>query len=266
MMRVAQWKDLLGQEGSPLPVALTIGNFDSLHIGHQRLMRAVVENDCGAVASVCTFTRNPAAVLGSRPFPGSILSFDQKIEKLESLGIALVVLIDFSLEISKLAGKSFLDLLASRLDIKKLVVGYDFHMGRGRDTNPQELVRILTGSGTELEIIPASTYLEQTVSSSRIRELIIEGRLAEAKEMLKDDFRLDLRGVPIQRRGSSSWVQRSALGQVLPHHGTYAVLFTADGGEFPGAITIEEQGLSWQGEFAGTESEIRFLTGGKQCR
>jgi riboflavin kinase/FMN adenylyltransferase len=266
MMRVAQWKDLLGQEGSPLPVALTIGNFDSLHIGHQRLMRAVVENDCGAVASVCTFTRNPAAVLGSRPFPGSILSFDQKIEKLESLGIALVVLIDFSLEISKLAGKSFLDLLAGRLDIKKLVVGYDFHMGRGRDTDPRELVRILTGSGTDLEIIPASTYLEKTVSSSRIRELIIEGRLAEAKEMLKDDFRLDLRGVPIQRRGSDSWVQRSAVRQVLPRHGTYEVLFAAESGEFPGAITIKKEGLSWQREFAGAEKEIRFLTGGNQCR
>ena len=135
MIRVVGWKQL-SEENSPLlPVALTIGTFDSLHAGHQRLIRGVVENGYGAVAAVCTFEQNPASVLGSRPLVGSILSFPQKIDKLEGLGVALVVLIDFSPEISKLTGKSFWELLSSRLDVKKLVVGYNFHMGQGRDTH-----------------------------------------------------------------------------------------------------------------------------------
>ena len=223
-MRVIGWKELSGEEETPLlPVALTIGTFDSLHVGHQRLIRGVVDNGYDALAAVCTFRQNPAGVLGSRPFTGNILSFPQKIEKLEGLGVALVVLIDFSPEISKLTGKSFIKLLASRLDVKKLVVGYNFHMGKGRDTNAQQLVGILTGSGTELEIVPATMYREQVVSSSRIRRLIQQGRFTEVKDMLIDDFRLDLREVAIHRRQDGCGVHRSDIDQVLPRTGEYQV-------------------------------------------
>jgi riboflavin kinase/FMN adenylyltransferase len=259
MIRVVGWKDFSGQQGPPLQVALTIGTFDSLHVGHQRLIRGVVDNGCGAIPAVCTFAQNPAKVLGSRPFPGSILSFAQKIEKLEALGVALVILIDFSVEISKLAGKSFLELLASRLDIRKLVVGYNFHMGRGRDTNAQELVRILTESEIELEIIPATLYGDQVVSSSRIRDLIRQGRFGEARKMLTDDFRLDLRGVSIGRRGGDSSVRRSEITQVLPPGGEYQVRFATEDRDVPGTVLVRAEELAWHREFAGTETEIRFL-------
>ena len=259
MTRVIGWKEFSEGKTQLPPVALTIGTFDSLHVGHQRLIRGVVENGYDALAAVCTFQQNPASVLGSRPFPGNILSLPQKIEKLESLGVAVVVLIDFSPEISKLTGKSFFQLLASRLDVKKLVVGYDFHMGRGRDTNAQELVGILTGSGTELEIVPATLYREEVVSSSRIRTMIQEGRFAEAKDMLKDDFRLDLREVAVQSRQGRRRLRRSGIGQVLPAIGEYQVRFITDNLEVAGVLTVGEEELSWQKEFAGTEKEIRFL-------
>jgi riboflavin kinase/FMN adenylyltransferase len=259
MIRVIGWEELSAEKSPPVGVALTIGTFDSLHVGHQRLIRGVVENGYSALAAVCTFQQNPASVLGSRPFPGNILSLHQKIEKLEGLGVALVVLIDFSPEISKLTGKSFFELLASRLDVKKLVVGYNFHMGKGRDTNAQELVGILTGSGTELEIVPATMYREEVVSSSRIRVLIQEGSFAEAKDMLKDDFRLDLREAPVHRRHGRCRLRRSDIGQVLPRIGEYQVRFITDNLEVAGVLTVGEEELSWQKEFAGTEKEIRFL-------
>jgi riboflavin kinase/FMN adenylyltransferase len=258
-MRVIDWKDFTKGASPPKQVALTIGTFDSLHVGHQRLIREVVDNGCGALGAVCTFHKNPALTLGSRPIRGSILSLAQKINKLEALGIALVVLIDFSAEISKLSGKRFLDLLADRLDIKKLVVGYNFHMGRGRDTNTRELVVMLSGSQTELEVIPATTYQEEVVSSSRIRESILQGRFQEVKDMLKDDFRLDLSRTSICRRGGSSWVRRSEIHQVLPKIGEYRVLFSTKSREFPGILCIEDERIFWQREFAGTEIEIRFL-------
>jgi len=267
MMRVIGWKELSGEEETPLlPVALTIGTFDSLHVGHQRLIRGVVENGYDALAAVCTFRQNPAGVLGSRPFTGNILSFPQKIEKLEGLGVALVVLIDFSPEISKLTGKSFIKLLASRLDVKKLVVGYNFHMGKGRDTNAQQLVGILTGSGTELEIVPATMYREQVVSSSRIRRLIQQGRFTEVKDMLIDDFRLDLREVAIHRRQDGCGVHRSDIDQVLPRTGEYQVRFITESFECAGNLTVGEEELTWQMESAtwqmesaGKLKEIRFL-------
>lgn len=258
-MRVIDWKDFTKGTSPPKQVALTIGTFDSLHVGHQRLIRGVVDNGYGALGAVCTFHQNPALTLGSRSFSGSILSLAQKICKLKALGVALVVLIDFSAEFSKLSGKRFLDFLASRLDIKKLVVGYNFHMGRGRDTNARELVNMLSGSQTELEVVPATTYQEKAVSSSRIRESILQGRFREVKDMLKDDFRLDLGATSIHRRGGSSWVRRSEIHQVLPKIGEYRVLFLTENTGFPGMLCIEEEQISWQREFAGTEIEISFL-------
>ena len=259
MLRVVGWRQLSQEDTPLLPVALTIGTFDSLHIGHQRLIRAVVENGYEAIAAVCTFEQNPASVLGSRPFAGNILSLSQKIDKLAGLGVTLVILIDFSPEISKLTGKSFLELLASRLDVKKLVVGYNFHMGRGRDTNAQELVGILTGSGTDLEIIPATMYRDEVVSSSRIRTLIRKGRFAEVKDMLRDDFRLDLREVPIQKQKNSCQVRRSDIGQVLPPAGEYRVSFVTDDLEIGGVLEIGEEQLSWREGVDGTLKEIRFM-------
>jgi riboflavin kinase/FMN adenylyltransferase len=259
MIRVINWKELAEEKNRRYSVALTIGTFDSLHLGHQRLIRGVVDNGCDALAAVCTFRQNPASVLGSRPFQGNILSVPQKIEKLEGLGVALVVLIDFSSEISKLTGKSFFELVANRLDVKKLVVGYNFHMGKGRDTNAQELVGILAGSGTELEIVPATMYLNRVVSSSRIRMLIHEGRFSEAKDMLVDDFRLDLREIPVHNRQDGCGVYRSDIEQVLPRTGEYQVRFITDSLECPGMLKVGEEQLTWQMEFAGKLREIRFL-------
>ena len=259
MIRVIGWKELFEENTSLSPVALTIGTFDSLHVGHQRLIRGVVDNGYDALAAVCTFQQNPASVLGSRPFAGNILSFRQKIEKLEGLGVALVVLIDFSPEFSKLTGKSFFKLLASRLDVKRLVVGYNFHMGKGRDTNAQELVRILTGSGTELEIVPATMYRKQVVSSSRIRTLIQQGRFPEVKDMLVDDFRLDLREVPTHSRPDGCGVYRSDIEQVLPRTGEYQVRYITDSLERAGTLTVGGEQLTWQKEFAGKLREIRFF-------
>jgi riboflavin kinase/FMN adenylyltransferase len=258
MIRVMEWGQLCKQPGPALQVALTIGAFDCLHVGHQRLIHGIIDNSYGAIATVCTFSQNPASVLGNRPFPGSILSHFQKVRKLEQLGVALVVLIDFSPEISTLTGESFLNLLANRLDVKKLVVGYDFHMGRGRDTNTQELVGILTDSGIELEIVPAAMYDNEAVSSSRIRDSIRQGRFSEAKDMLRDDYRLDLRNIAIQESEGGCWMRRSEIEQVLPRIGEYPVRFLTDSAEISGILTVEEERLYWQEQIAGTEIEICF--------
>jgi hypothetical protein len=89
--------------------------------------------------------------------------------------------------------------------------------------------------------------------------LIQRGRLAEVKDMLKDDFRLDLRDVMIQRQHGSCRARKSDFGQVLPRIGEYQVRFITDSLEVPGVLTVGEERLSWQKEFAGTEREIRFL-------
>jgi riboflavin kinase/FMN adenylyltransferase len=257
-MRIVDWPELAGLRGTIEAVALTIGVFDSLHLGHQELIRAVVQNGCGALPAVCTFKTTPAEILGSRRHPGSILSFSQKMSKLQTLGVALVVLIDFSGEISKLTGRRFLDLLASRLDLRKLVVGYNFHMGRGRDTGVGELRAMLAGSEIDLEVVPPTLYQDEVVSSSRIREAVLQGRFRAVRAMLKDDFRLDLKDAAVLREGEITKIRRSEIKQVLPKNGDYEVLFHSGGRDYPGRLSIGDDEISWQKTFPDMETEIRF--------
>jgi riboflavin kinase/FMN adenylyltransferase len=152
-----------------------------------------------------------------------------------------------------------LGLLSSRFSIKKLVVGYNFKMGRGRDTGVQELVGILSGSDTDLEVVPATLYRQEVVSSSRIRDSIRQGRLDDVREMLQDDFRLDLQGIAVERRRGSSRVLRSHIEQVLPRIGEYQVRFISDNFECAGTLAVEEEQLRWRSGSAEPETEIRFV-------
>lgn len=246
-MRVVGWEQLMGGRGQQAPVALTVGVFDSLHLGHRRLIRAVVDNPFGALGAVCTFRQNPAQVLGSRALPGSILSLRQKLQRLEGLGVAVVVLIDFSTEISTLTGKRFLDLLTGRLTIRRMVVGYNFHMGQGRDTGVEGLKALLDGSGTELQVVPAAYHGGEIVSSSRIRSCIREGRFDEAAAMMGQDYCLDLREAAV-RRGPAGWsVARQGLSQVLPRCGPYEALRVGPRGAEAVLVSVEDDAVLGEG-------------------
>jgi riboflavin kinase/FMN adenylyltransferase len=257
-MQVVDWERLMAGKAQEPPVALTVGVFDSLHLGHQGLIRAVVENDWGALAAVCTFRQNPALVLGSRTVPGSILSFRQKMERLEALGIAVVVLIDFSTEISKLTGKRFLDLLTGRLTIRRMVVGYNFHMGQGRDTGVNELRAMLSGSDTELQVVPAAHHGGEIVSSSRIRACIREARFEEARAMMGKAYALDLRDAEVSRRAGAWRVSGVQIPQVLPRAGAYRVALLGSRAEREDVVWVGESDVQGEGELAPCYGEIRF--------
>lgn len=261
-MQVVDWPSLLAGELPHSRVALTLGVFDSLHLGHQRLIRAVVDNGWGVPPVVCTFRQNPALVLGSRAVPGSILSLRQKMQRLQALGIALVVLIDFSPEISTLTGKRFLELLTGRLTIQKMVVGYNFHMGQGRDTGVSELKSILSGSATELQVVPAALYGGEIVSSSRIRACVREGRFAEAEAMMGRGYALDFRELGSGLRPephTGGWrMPIGGISQVLPRQGAYRVVFRDARGERPGAVWIGETEIRAEGALEADSGEILF--------
>lgn len=259
-MRIVSLEDLERGSGQTekLQAALTIGVFDGVHVGHQRLIRTVVDNPSGVVPVVCTFRQNPGRVLGTRRLPGSVLSFRQKMARLEGLGVEEVVLIDFSPEISKLTGKKFVELLERYLTIRKLVVGYNFHMGQNRDTGVPQLRRMLRGSDTELVVVPATFHGGRPVSSSRIRDTIREGDFSEVRVMMGAPFCLDLRDVEIEARGSRAVVKREALGQILPGPGEYSATFRTQCVEHSATVTVAEQSVSWTRAWQEHELEICF--------
>ncbi len=267
-MTVLTWDDLLGRK-PPLdrPVRMTIGVFDGLHVGHRKLIESVVEgdgenecrnparsgNECRqerqrerpAVPLVVTFRQNPASILAPAKFPGVIMTWRQKLARLESLGIQAVAVIDFSKEISNLSGKAFIGLLKENLTIEKLVVGHNFRFGKGRNAGTDVLKEMLSDTGTDVQVTEPVVWGERIVSSSRIRTTIQEGDFSEAKAMLVTAFGLDLRDVPAHREGVGKLhISKSGLTQVLPRQGVYAVDCGETTAARPGRLTVGEDALT----------------------
>lgn len=253
-MTVLTLDDLLrGKPPLDRPVRMTIGAFDGLHIGHRKLIESVAAGDGAkefrtnrpAVSLVVTFRQSPSAVLAPELFPGLIMTWRQKLARLESLSIQAVLVIDFSEEISNLSGKAFIGLLKENLTIEKLVVGHNFRFGKGRNAGTDALKKMLADTGTDVQVTEPVFWGERIVSSSRIRTSIQEGDFSEAKAMLVTAYGLDLRGVRARPEGVGRLrFSKSDLTQVLPRQGVYTVDCGETDAARPGELTVGEDALT----------------------
>jgi riboflavin kinase/FMN adenylyltransferase len=260
---VLRWEDLLAH-APPVdrPVRLTLGVFDGLHIGHRRLMEAIVgdrRDQGGAVPLVITFARSPAAALSPASFPGLILSFEQKLARLASLGVGAAVVIDFSEEMSNLSGKAFVGLLRENLTIQKIVVGHNFRFGKSRDSGNDDLKEMLSDTSTDVQVTEPVFRGESIVSSSRIRATIREGDFAETAAMLMAPYELDLRGVTLHPSGPGRFfLQRRDIAQVLPNPGDYTVVCAGAAGERAGRLHVGAESLALAAEGRGDITTVIF--------
>jgi len=160
--------------------ALTIGVFDGLHRGHQALIAKVTGKAPGLLPAVITFRNNP-----KKPEKiEDIISFEEKITLLDSFGIALAVIIDFSEHFSKINGRAFLEALNKYLCPAYIGLGGNFHCGYQRDTDAQAFKALAESLGITTEIVPPVLEGGIPVSSSRIREALRALRYEEASLLL----------------------------------------------------------------------------------
>jgi riboflavin kinase/FMN adenylyltransferase len=260
-MKIIGWQELLDRTtGIPGRVAVTIGVFDGIHVGHQKLMREITADSSRSTPVVVTFSNSPSLVLRPDSQEGSILSSRQKTAKLAALGVGAVILIDFSHEFSTLTGRKFVQELRSCLDLNKIVVGYNFHFGWNRDTDASGLAHMLEGSGIEVEVIQPTLYDNEVVSSSRVRSAIREGRFNQACSMLAADYTIDLLAVKeIRRKGDTVSIPRRALSQLVPKDGQYPAFLLTDTGEMRLRVSIAARTLSWTTNDRRKVNEIRFI-------
>ena len=200
-MRVISWEEYVGNTPqSPVPspqsLAITIGVFDGVHLGHQSLIRHICEPSQSPVPkaampppqspvpTVVTFRENPMKSLNLAGFTGDIYNLDQKLEFLESLGVKLTVLIDFSEEISKMNGRDFIDLLLGSQPVTLLALGGNFRCGHDQDIGVGEIQNLAKARGVETWVAPPVMDEGQPVSSNRIRQALVAGRFEEAQRML----------------------------------------------------------------------------------
>jgi riboflavin kinase/FMN adenylyltransferase len=258
-MRILSWEEFTGsgmpeEPGEERLRALSIGVFDGVHRGHQRLVEKILRHgrENNRIPMVITFRQSPRRVLAPASWHGDIYSLWQKIAILESLGVEEAVLIDFSGNFSRISGKEFVDLLKKRRKIGYLAVGANFRCGYRLDTGVDRLGELVS-PGIEFEAVPPVMAGGHPVSSSRIRRAISEGNMGLASELLGRPFVVDLEGLPVSKTGGGfSWDLRAAF-RIVPRPGRYPVLLRqgASGEEIQTVVSVDQGRLLAEGGFYG---------------
>lgn len=224
--------------------AVTIGNFDGVHRGHQALVAAVrTQADAiGGPAVVMTFDPPPHQVL----HPGSerppLTTIPKRAELLHALGADHVVVLRTSPALLALGPEAFFeDVIARQLGAKGVVEGYDFRFGRGRAGTNRTLRALCTASGLAFTEVPQLTLHDEPVSSSRVRSALLVGDVARAAELLNRDYSITGTVVTGAKRGRTIGFPTANLGgvpTVLPGNSVYAVRARVAGREWPAAANI----------------------------
>lgn len=239
-MEVFRSLDLAKASGSLRGCAAAIGNLDGVHLGHQRLLALARERARarGARAAVLTFDPHPARVLRPQLAPPLLTPLHRKLELLASHGVDATVVQPFD---RAYAGTSAADFvardLADRLGCAEVVVGYDFTAGRER-ARVDPLRGLLAAQGIALDVVDPVTSDGLVVSSTKIREFLLEGNVDAAALLLTRAHDVD--GVVVRGagrgRGFGFATANVATETLLPASGVY-VIYAMVGGSGPGRGT-----------------------------
>jgi riboflavin kinase/FMN adenylyltransferase len=218
------------------PLVVTVGVFDGVHRAHQRLIRTTVRlaKRLRGESLAITFHPDPETVLAPSRAQPSLMPVEARVALLQSLGIDLVWVIPFTRRFAKTSAQHFIrSILIERLRASAIVVGAAFAFGKNRRGDMALLHRLGAASGLRVVPVRQVTAGGTPVSSSRIRRLIAEGRLAQAKRLLGRSPSLYgkvVRGAGRGRRLGFPTANIRLSSQVLPPQGVYAVLVRAWGG------------------------------------
>jgi riboflavin kinase / FMN adenylyltransferase len=217
------------------PTVLTLGVFDGLHLGHQEIMRTVVERAkaVNAAATAITFDPHPRAVLHPESAPPLLQTLDQRLANFEVLGIEQAIVIRFNTDFASHSAEEFLgEIIHDRLHAKEVYLGKGFAFGKGRGGNI-ELLRKMSGElGFFADEVSEVCLRGKRISSSAIRHMLAEGRINLVRRMLDRPYGVE--GVIIRgnRRGHTIGFPTANLhphNRVIPKFGVYATATLLDG-------------------------------------
>lgn len=226
--------------------AVTVGNFDGVHLGHQALVVATRRqaDTVGGPAVVVTFDPPPHRVLypDSGPPRPPLTTLEHRAELLRKAGADHVIILRTGPALLALSPEAFFeDILVRQLGARAVVEGYDFRFGRGRAGTTARLRNLCASSEVAFEEVPQLQYRAEPVSSSRVRAAIVGGNVALAAELLARPYRIEGRVVEGARRGRTIGFPTANLADiptVLPGEGVYAVRASVAGRMLAGAANI----------------------------
>ena len=261
---------------------ITIGNFDGVHIGHQALFHAVIEkaDAIGGKSVAMTFEPHPIRVLKPNGHPPLITLYRQKVELIASTGIDVLFGVPFTLEFAAIPARQFVDdLLVKRIGMRAIVVGKDYTFGRGRKGNLamlQELGQALGFEVLVMDWIEMNRTLQGRISSTRIRKLVMAGKVAKARFLLGRYYQIRGTVATGRDRGGKllgcPTANINLYDELCPQTGVYAVTVECLGEKFKGVanigysptfddhlFTVEVHLLDFSGNLYGEEIRVNFI-------
>lgn len=205
--------------------AVALGSFDGVHIGHLKLMKALLSEE-NTAKIVHNFTTRPENLLGSKNAVLSITTNEQKIGIFKNLGLDGIVFDEFNNDFMKMSAEDFvLKVLIKRLNAKTVVVGEDYFFGYKKSGNAELLMQYGEKLGFKVVVIEKLKLLGKPVSSSLIREYIEAGEMEMAASMLSRPFCIEGTVVCGNRLGKSLGVPTANInlpeGIICPQRGVY---------------------------------------------
>lgn len=224
---------------------VTIGNFDGVHLGHQRLFEVVEQRAYHSRGTSIAITFDPHPLRILKPSGLKLIStIEQKVELIEMSGIDVLIVIPFDKEFAKTTAEDFVDeILLNRIGVKHLFVGYDYAFGKGRTGN----IEFIKGQGDlknfSVTVIEALYKGEDIVSSTRIRNLITEGRMVETSQMLGRYYQIRGEVQRGKQRGGKEIGYPTANLHIseedlVPRRGVYVCQVMYEGNCYGGVINI----------------------------
>jgi riboflavin kinase / FMN adenylyltransferase len=208
---------------------VTLGNFDGVHLGHQDLFKRVKEEalKIGGKGMVITFEPHPLKVLAPDRFLPLLTPFRKKMILIQKSGIETVLCIEFSLEFSEISPSEFIkSILVERVRVKKVIIGYNYHFGKGQKGDAQTLIDAGKVFNFGVAVVEPFRIGQTIVSSSKIRDLIQAGEIEEASRLLGREYPIIGKVVEGAKRGQSLGFPTANLeisDELYPKSGVYAV-------------------------------------------
>ncbi len=257
---------------------LSIGIFDGVHLGHQRLLsylkRQAESKNC--LSGVVTFKTHPESVLSSGTTVPWLVQLEDRVALIREIGIDIIVVLPFTLELSRLSAREFIQILKKSLKMCGLIIGPDFALGRNREGNIENLRSLGRELGFSVEVFPSVTLDGTIISSSIIRRSLLQGDIKKVERLVGRRFSIKGQVISGDRRGTTLGFPTANLkiepDQALPADGVYATMVYIDRQPLPAVTNIgvrptfggnerfvETHVLDYSGNLLGQQLKVEFL-------
>lgn len=224
-------------------VVLCIGNFDGIHVAHQKIISSVINyaKENSFKSMVITFKQHPFSILNSGNIPKRLMPLDEKIKIIEKMGVDYLGLYDFA-EVRNLSAEKFLRYLSQNYNMKKIFCGFNFRFGNKNKGNIQYLRQMSQKFGYELEVFESMKISNKKVSSTKVRTYIKFGEIEKANRFLGRFF--NIKGVVVKGKQlgrqlgfPTANIEFNPLF-CIPQNGVYATITEFKDRKFPSMTNI----------------------------